>query len=141
MNQAQPPPRPRRGKLNITQERVVVNIRRVMESEGLEVARAEFKHLNDLFSTERGWGETAEAVYALFAEEQRRLAEEAKVARLEEHAARMEEQRAGAPSIYMFNQNEATGMKRPKFRADQMVGFAEDGSEIIHTNKNDGDKH
>lgn len=141
MNQEQPPPKPRRGKLKITLERVVASIRRVMQSDGLEVAKAEFRHLNELFSTEQGWGETAETVYVLFAEEQRRLAEAARSARQEEQAARLEEQRAAAPFFYMFNTNKAAGMTNPNFNSDQMVGFAEDGSEIIHTNQNDGDKH
>lgn len=141
MNQEQPPPKPRRSKLKITLERVVSSIRRVMQSDGLEVAKAEFRHLNELFSTEQGWGETAETVYALFAEEQRRLAEAARSARQEEQAARLEEQRAAAPFFYMFNTNKAAGMTNPNFNSDQMVGFAEDGSEIIHTNQNDGDKH
>lgn len=141
MNQEKPPPRPRRGKLKITQDRVVASIRRVMASDGLVDAKAAFKLLNELFSTEPGWGQTAEEVYALFAEEQRRLAEEEKAARQEEQAARLEEQRAGAPSIYMFNQNEATGMKHPRFRADQLVGFAEGGAEIVHTKHKGKDKH
>lgn len=141
MNQEQPPPKPRRSKLKITLDRVVACIRRVMQSDGLEVAKAEFRHLNELFSTEQGWGETAETVYALFAEEQRQLAEAARSARQEEQAARLEEQRAAAPSYYLFNTNKAAGMTHPNFHSDQMVGFAEDGSEIIHTNQNDGDKH
>ena len=141
MNQSQPPPRPRRGKLKITQDRVVASIRRVMESEGLAVAKTEFRHLNELFSTEPGWGETAEAVYALFAGEQRRLAEAEQAAREAEQARRLEEQRAAASNFYVFNQNEATGMKQPRLRTDQLVAYAENGSEIIHTKQNGGDKH
>jgi hypothetical protein len=126
--QAQPFKRPRQGKLKITQDRVVAIIMRIIDSEGLEVAKEEFRHMNYWYSTERGWAETAEQVYAIFAEEQKRLNKE-------QRAARLEEQRAGAPSIIMVNQNEANGMKRQKFHSDQFTGIAESGVEIIHTKK------
>lgn len=128
MKQAQPSKSPRRGKLKITQERVVAIIMRIIDADGLEAAKEEFRHMNYWYSTERGWAETAEEIYAIFAEEQKRLNQE-------QRAARLEEQRAGAPSIIMLNQNEATGMKRPLFRSDQFTGIAESGAEIIHTKK------
>ena len=77
---------------------------RVVRDEGLEAARTRFKLMNDLFSTERGWAETATEVYDLFAEEKKRL-------RAEAMAQDLALRRAGAPSIVMVNSNEAMGIK------------------------------
>ena len=99
--------KPRRGKLKITHERVVEIIVRIIETEGLEEARTQFKLLNNLFSTERGWSETAEVIHQIFAETQKRL-------RIEQMEMELAKQRAGAPSIIMMNQNEANGLKEPK---------------------------
>lgn len=98
-----PKPKPRRGKLKITQERVVEVILRIIETEGLEEARAQFKLLNNLFSTERGWSETAAEIHLIFAEVQQRL-------RKEQLEMELAKQRAGAPSIIMMSQNEANGV-------------------------------
>ena len=92
------------GPLKITQDRVVTIMMRIINTDGLETARTMFKLMNDIFSTERGWAETADEVYAVLAEAQRRQHSE----QLAEDLARL---RASAPSILMVNSNEATGVK------------------------------
>jgi hypothetical protein len=127
-----PTPKPQRGKLKITQQRVVDIIVRIINTEGLEAAQEQFKLLNNLFSTERGWSETAAEIYAIFAEEQKRL-------RIEQLEAELAKQRAGAASFIMMNQNEASGMKdsRMQFYAEQFNGLVEKGAEINHTKYGD----
>ena len=94
----------RRGPLKITQARVVNIIMRIINTDGLETARTMFKLMNDIFGTENGWPETADEVYAILAEAQRRQ-------RSEQLAEELARRRASAPSILMVNSNEATGVK------------------------------
>lgn len=86
------------SNLNITQDDVVKIIRRIIDVDGLEEARAAFKQMNEFFSVMEGWAETADEVYDLFAEqretEQQRLRKE-----------KLEEQRAGAPLFVVSSQS------------------------------------
>jgi hypothetical protein len=84
--------------LNITQDDVMGIVRRIIKVDGLEAARTSFKQMNEFFSGMKGWAETTDAVYALFAEqrktEQQKLRED-----------KLEEQRAGAPVIITSSQS------------------------------------
>ena len=84
--------------LNITQDDVVRIVRRIINVDGLEAARAAFKQMNEFFSGMEGWTETTDAVYDLLAEhreaEQQRLRKE-----------KLEEQRAGAPLFVVLSQS------------------------------------
>lgn len=84
--------------LNITQDDVVRIVRRIIDVDGLEEARAAFKQMNEFFSGMEGWTETTDAVYDLLAEhreaEQQRLRKE-----------KLEEQRAGAPLFVVLSQS------------------------------------
>ena len=86
--------------LNITHKDVMRLIKRYIDARGLEYAIERFEELNALCSTFYGWAETADIVYAFFAEkrkeEQQRLREE-----------KLEELRAAAPRMIMANKNEA----------------------------------
>ena len=104
MTNKNPQPKSRRSKLKITHDVVVEVIVRIIETEGLEEARIQFKLLNNLFSTECGWAETAAEIHHIFAEVQKNL-------RIEQLEVELAKQRAGAPSIIMMNQNEANGVK------------------------------
>lgn len=97
------PPKSSRGQLQITQERVVEIVVRIIGSDGLEEARKQFKTLNDWFSTEPGWAETAAEVYGIFTEEQNRL-------RMEQHARELEMARAAAPNVYQVLPNAMMGL-------------------------------
>ena len=57
--------------LNITQTDVMMIITRIIKVDGLEAARAAFKQMNDFFSGMKGWAETTDAVYDLFAEKRK----------------------------------------------------------------------
>ena len=78
--------------LSISQERVVVVLMRVIDTEGIEAAQEKFRVLNELFCTEEGWAACASAVYDLFAEQQKRL-------HREQLAQELERARAAAPTI------------------------------------------
>ena len=84
--------------LNITQDDVVRIVRRIIDVDGLEEARAAFRQMNEFFSGMEGWTETTDAVYDLLAEhreaEQQRLRKE-----------KLEEQRAGAPLFVVLSQS------------------------------------
>ena len=86
------------SNLNITQDEVVRIVRRIINVDGLEEARAAFKQMNEFFSGMEGWTETTDAVYDLLAEhreaEQQRLRKE-----------KLEEQRAGAPLFVVLSQS------------------------------------
>ena len=73
-------------------------VRRIIDVDGLEEARAAFKQMNEFFSGMEGWTETTDAVYDLLAEhreaEQQRLRKE-----------KLEEQRAGAPLFVVLSQS------------------------------------
>ena len=114
------------GKLNITQDDVVRVVRRIIKVDGLDVAKAAFRQMNEFFSGQEGWAETTEAVYDLIAEVRRRE-------HLEQHAEQLEQRRAGAPSLLLLNSAEANGYKDSRTIADQMNMGIEAGAEIIHT--------
>ena len=84
-----PSTKPRRGKLKITQDCVLRRIANYYELKGLDVAIDKFELMNDLFSIEHGWDETAQEVTKYLIEkrkeENQRLREE-----------KLEEQRAAA---------------------------------------------
>ena len=50
------------SNLNITQDEVVRIVRRIINVDGLEEARAAFKQMNEFFSGLKGWAETTDAV-------------------------------------------------------------------------------
>ena len=112
-------------KLNITQDDVVKVIKRIIKVDGLEVAREAFRQMNWFFSGLPGWAETTEDVYDIFATARRKEHQE-------QHAARLEEQRASAPNIVMLNNNESTGVGK----VDQLNGFIENGAEVTHNKHN-----
>ena len=91
--------------LNITKDDVMGVIKRIIVVDGLDAARAAFKQMNEYFSGMKGWPETTEAVYSLFAEKR----EEEKQKLREE---KLEEQRAGAPNILV--QSNATSASEAK---------------------------
>ena len=91
--------------LNITKDDVMGVIKRIIVVDGLDAARAAFKQMNEYFSGMKGWPETTEAVYPLFAEKR----EEEKQKLREE---KLEEQRAGAPNILV--QTNATSASEAK---------------------------
>ena len=88
--------------LNITKDDVMEIIERIYCVDGLEAARAAFKQMNEFFSGKKGWAETTKAAYAYFAdkrgEEKQKLREE-----------KLEEQRAGAPTISVTSEAKAVG--------------------------------
>ena len=99
--------------LNITQDDVVRIVRRIIDVDGLEEARAAFKQMNEFFSVMEGWTETADAVYDLFAEqrkaEQQRLRKE-----------KLEEQRAAAPLLVVSSQSTSDAKSIGSAEIDKM---------------------
>ena len=118
----------KRGQLRITQERVVGIVMRIIDSDGLDMAKEQFRLLNNLFSTERGWAETAEEVYAIFAEEQKRL-------RKERLAEQLEMVRAGAPNVYQVLPNAQTGVNT-SVQFNDTVGQVIEHVDSINNNEN-----
>ena len=90
--------------LVITHEDVMRVVKRIIVVDGLEAARVAFKQMNEYFSGIKGWAETTEAVYGLFAEKRK---EEKQQLREE----KLEEQRAAASSVLVLNKNDLTGNK------------------------------
>ena len=88
--------------LMITQERVIAIICRYIDTKGLAYAQGRFDEMNADFSAERGWAETAEKIYELFAnkrkEELQRIREE-----------KLEELRTAAPTISVTSEAKAVG--------------------------------
>ena len=97
--------KPRRGKLKITQERLVEGIRFAIKTDGIEKARLLFDMLNTYYSTETGWAEAALEIRTLFAE----IREEELRKQREE---KLEELRTAAPRIVMANKNEARSIDK-----------------------------
>lgn len=100
-----PTSKPNRGKLKITQDRVVGIICFAIETDGVEKAKILFDMLNTYFSTEPGWPETALEVRKLFAG----LREQEEQERQEEKEAerRLKELKATTPNAVVYNSNEA----------------------------------
>ena len=91
--------------LNITQIDVMRVITRIIKVDGLEAARAAFKQMNDYFSGLKGWAETTDAVYDLFAEKR-------KEEKQQQREEKLEELRTAAPNIHL--QNNSTSMSDAK---------------------------
>ena len=91
--------------LNITQIDVMRIITRIIKVDGLEAARAAFKQMNDFFSGMKGWAETTDAVYDLFAEKR-------KEEKQQQREEKLEELRTAAPRIVMANKNEARSIDK-----------------------------
>ena len=89
-----PKPKSRRGKLKITQDSVLRCIANCYELKGLDVAIAKFELINDLFSAEPGWDDTAEKVMEYLIEKRK---EDKQTLREE----KMEEQRAAASNFFV----------------------------------------
>ena len=101
------------SNLNITQDEVVRIVRRIINVDGLEAARAAFKQMNEFFSGLKGWAETTDAVYALFAEQ--RKAEQQKLRK-----EKLEEQRAGAPLFVVSSQSTSDAKNIGSAEIDKM---------------------
>ena len=119
----------KRGKLKITQERVASIILRIIDTKGLEVAQDSFEQMNAFFSTEKGWAETADEVYAIFAckrkEEKQKLREE-----------KLEEQRAAASTFVVLNKASSDAKNIGKAEIDKMgVDVNSPGNNIARTIK------
>ena len=91
--------------LNITQIDVMLIITRIIKVDGLEAARVAFKQMNDFFSGMKGWAETTDAVYDLFAEKR-------KEEKQQQREEKLEELRTAAPNIHL--QNNSTSMSDAK---------------------------
>ena len=78
---------------------------RIINVDGLEAARAAFKQMNDFFSGMKGWAETTDAVYDLFAEKR-------KEEKQQQREEKLEELRTAAPNIHL--QNNSTSMSDAK---------------------------
>jgi hypothetical protein len=99
--------------LNITQIDVMRIIMRIINVDGLEAARAAFKQMNDFFSGMKGWAETTDAVYDLFAEKR-------KEEKQQQREEKLEELRTAAPNIHL--QNNSTSMSDAKNIRNVEVG-------------------
>lgn len=118
------------GSLMITQERVIAIILRYVETKGLAYAQERFEVMNAIFSTERGWAETAEIIYGLFAD--LRKAELQK--RREE---KLEELRESAPKFVLANSNHVEAKAVGKTEIDKMdVDVNSPGNNIAKIIKN-----
>lgn len=99
--------------LNITQNDVMGIVKRIIDVDGLEAARAAFKQMNEYFSGLKGWAETTDVVYALFAAqretEQQKLRKE-----------KLEERRAGAPLIVASSQSTSDAKNIGSAKIDKM---------------------
>ena len=119
--------KPRRGKLKITQDSVLRRIADIYELKGLEVAIAKFELMNDLFSTEPGWDETAEEVTKYLIEKRkednRRLREE-----------KLEEQRAAASRFFVVSKASSDAKTIGTAEIDKMdVDVKSPGNNIART--------
>ena len=99
--------------LNITQTDVMLIITRIIKVDGLEAARVAFKQMNDFFSGMKGWAETTDAVYDLFAEKR-------KEEKQQQREEKLEELRTAAPNIHL--QNNSTSMSDAKNIRNVEVG-------------------
>ena len=88
--------------LNITQTDVMLIITRIIKVDGLEAARVAFKQMNDFFSGMKGWAETTDAVYDLFAEKR-------KEEKQQQREEKLEELRTAAPTISVTSEAKAVG--------------------------------
>lgn len=117
--------------LCITKDDVISVIMRIIEVDGLEAARAAFKQMNEFFSGMKGWAETTEAVYTLFANKRK---EEKQQSREE----KLEEQRIGAPNIVVLTKATSDAKTIGNAEIDKMeVDVKSPGNTIARTIKID----
>ena len=117
--------------LCITQDDVIRVIKRIIDVDGLEAARAAFKQMNEFFSGVNGWAETTDAVYSLFANKRK---EEKQQSREE----RLEEQRIGAPNIVVLTKATSDAKSIGNAEIDKMeVDVKSPGNTIARTIKID----
>ena len=117
--------------LMITQERVIAIICRYIDTKGLAFAQGRFDEMNADFSAERGWAETAEKIYELFANKRK---EEKQQSREE----RLEEQRIGAPNIVVLTKATSDAKSIGNAEIDKMeVDVKSPGNTIARTIKID----
>lgn len=106
------------------EESVIASIQSTLKQEGLVQARAKWDVVNNMMSCEDWWPPVARAVRNLFdnyAEEKKK--EEAERAQLQS-------------KITFINSNNQTNQRQwnPVIgQAEQVIGMAENGSEVIHT--------
>ena len=128
----------KRGKLKITQERVVENVRFAIKTDGEEKGKLLFDIMNTYFSTEPGWPETAMEVRLLFAE-LREQEEKGKQAE-KEAKRRLAEQKASMPPVLVMNQNTNTNQNTNDFtgikHVDQLNGLIDENAEVSYNNHN-----
>lgn len=125
-------PKPRRGKLKLTQARVVEGIIFAIETDGIEKAKQLFDMLNTYYSTEPGWPETALEIRKLFAEirkqeEQKRHAEK-------EAKRELDRLKATTPSTFITNTNENKNVGKEEIDMD--VDVKSPGNTIANTINN-----
>ena len=121
--------------LNITQIDVMRVITRIIKVDGLEAARAAFKQMNDFFSGMKGWAETTDAVYDLFAEKR-------KEEKQQQREEKLEEQRAAASQLFVLSQASSDANNIGKADVDMKVDVSSPGNTIAKTikfNKKDED--
>ena len=117
--------------LCITKDDVIRVIKRIIDVDGLEAARAAFKQMNEFFSGVNGWAETTDAVYSLFANKRK---EEKQQSREE----RLEEQRIGAPNIVVLTKATSDAKSIGNAEIDKMeVDVKSPGNTIARTIKID----
>lgn len=106
-------------------ESVCASIRSTLIQEGLQKAREQWQTLNAMLSTEDWWPPVARAARALLDDYavQQRLA--------------VNQKEADAKNLFIINNNDVAGQKQWNTKVDQlgqMIGVAESGSNITHTN-------
>lgn len=122
----------KRGKLKITQERVVKNILFAIKTDGSEKGKLLFDMMNSYFSTEPGWPETAMEVRTLFAE--MREKEEREILAEKEAKWKLEEMKVSNPSTLIYNTNDAKNIGKAEI--DKMsVDVNSPGNNIARTIK------
>ena len=124
----------KRGKLKITQERVVKNILFAIKTDGPEKGKLLFDMMNSYFSTEPGWPETAMEVRTLFAE--MREKEEREILAEKEAKWKLEEMKVSNPSTLIYNTNTNDAKNIGKAEIDKMsVDVNSPGNNIARTIK------
>ena len=123
-----PTSKQKRNKLKITHEGVVDSINYAIETDGVDNAEAFFGQMNKYCSIVDGWPDVAREIRGI-------IAEAKKQKRQEELAEALALKKAGAPNIFMMNQNEANASKdsRKQLFVEQLNGLVEEGAEVNHT--------
>lgn len=129
-------PRAKRGKLKITLEGMVSIIQHIIDFDGLEAAREEYKHMCVTYATFPGWTDTAVEIMKLLSKERKRQQKQEQANRRQQHTEEMEMARAAAPKYIQSISNDASIDKNTSnftYDIDQLNGFVEAGAEIVHT--------